>query len=253
MKKVMVPKFLAVALISAVAVGCANNNGNKADQSSSSATVTEKSTELEKVGYSIGFATAESYKDSLDDLNLDTFEMGFRDAYGDKEAALTQEQMQEVMTSYEQKKQAELMEKMQQDAAKNKKAGDEFLAENAKKEGVKTTDSGLQYKVVKAGNGKSVSESDMVKINYEGKLLDGTVFDSSYDKNEPIVLPVQGMIPGFSEGLQLMKEGGTYELYIPGDLAYGETGANGIEPNSTLIFKVEMIEVNPKMDQQPAQ
>lgn len=254
MKNVMVPKFLAVALMSTIALGgCANNNGNKSDQNSSSATVTEKSTDLEKVGYSIGFATAESYKDSLDDLNLDTFEMGFRDAYGDKEAALTQEQMQEVMSNYEEKKQAELMEKMQQDAAKNKKAGDTFLAENAKKEGVKTTASGLQYKVIKPGSGKSVAESDMVKINYEGKLLDGTVFDSSYDKNEPIVLPVQGMIPGFSEGLQLMKEGGSYELYIPGDLAYGETGTNGIEPNSTLIFKVEMIEINPKLDQQPAQ
>lgn len=252
MKKVMVPKFLAVALMSTLALGCANN-GNKSDQNSSSATVTEESSELEKVGYSIGYATAESYKESLNDLNLDTFESGFRDAYGDKEAALTKEQMQEVMTQYEEKKQAEMMEKMQKDAVDNKAAGDKFLAENAKKQGVKTTESGLQYKVIKAGTGKSVSSSDMVKINYEGKLLDGTVFDSSYDRGEPVVFPVQGMIPGFTEGLELMKEGGTYELYIPADLGYGETGTTGIGPNSTLIFKVEMIEVNPKMPEGQAQ
>ena len=250
MSKVMVPKFLAVALVSTLAFGCANN-GNKSDQSSSSATVTEKSTDLEKVGYSIGYATAESYKESLNDLNLDTFEMGFRDAYGSKEAALTKEQMQEVMTKYEEKKQAEMMEKMKADAVKNKAAGDKFLAENAKKEGVKTTASGLQYKVLKPGTGKPVSGSDMVKINYEGKLLDGTVFDSSYDRGEPVVFPVEGMIPGFTEGLKLMKEGATYELYIPADLAYGETGNTGIDANSTLIFKVDMIEVNPKMPQQP--
>lgn len=252
MKKVMVPKFLAVALVSTLAFGCANN-GNKADQSSSSATVTEKSSELEKVGYSIGYATAESYKESLNDLNLNTFEMGFRDAYGDKKAALTKEQMQEVMAKYEEKKQTEMMEKMKKDAVTNKAAGDKFLAENAKKEGVQTTKSGLQYKVIKPGTGKSVTASDMVKINYEGKLLDGTVFDSSYDRGEPVVFPVEGMIPGFTEGLELMKEGGEYELYIPADLAYGETGNSGIDPNSTLIFKVQMIEVNPKMPEQPAQ
>ncbi|MCC3309221.1 FKBP-type peptidyl-prolyl cis-trans isomerase [Psychrobacter sanguinis] len=252
MNKVMVPKFLAVALMSTLAFGCANN-GNKSDQSSSSSTVTEKSAELEKVGYSIGYATAESYKESLNDLNLDTFEQGFRDAYGNKKAALTKEQMQEVMTKYEEKKQAEMMEKMKQDAVKNKAAGDKFLAENAKKEGVKTTASGLQYKEIKPGTGKPVGNSEMVKINYEGKLLDGTVFDSSYDRGEPVVFPVEGMIPGFTEGLKLMKEGGTYELYIPADLAYGETGNSGIDPNSTLIFKVEMIEVNPKMPAQPAQ
>jgi len=252
MNKVMVPKFLAVALMSTLVFGCANN-GNKSDQSSSSSTVTEKSAELEKVGYSIGYATAESYKESLNDLNLDTFEQGFRDAYGNKKAALTKEQMQEVMTKYEEKKQAEMMEKMKQDAVKNKAAGDKFLAENAKKEGVKTTASGLQYKEIKPGTGKPVANSEMVKINYEGKLLDGTVFDSSYDRGEPVVFPVEGMIPGFTEGLKLMKEGGTYELYIPADLAYGETGNSGIDPNSTLIFKVEMIEVNPKMPAQPAQ
>lgn len=254
MKKVMAPKVkvLAVALLSSLAFACANN-GNQSEQNSSTATVTEQSSELEKVGYSIGYMMAEGNKEMVDDLNLDTFELGFRDAYNGKEAALTEEQMQEVVMSYQERKQTEMMEKMQQAAVDNKAEGDKFLAENAKKEGVKTTESGLQYKVLKPGSGKSPTASDMVKINYEGKLLDGTVFDSSYDRGEPVVFPVQGMIPGFSEGLELMQEGGQYELYIPAELAYGETGNPGIDPNSTLIFKVDMIEVNPPMPEQPAQ
>lgn len=252
MNKVLVPKLLAVALLSSMALACANN-GNQTEQSSSTATVTEQSSELEKVGYSIGYMMAEGNKEMVDDLNLDTFELGFRDAYNGKDAALTQEQMQEVVMSYQERKQKEMMEKMQKAAVTNKEEGEKYLAENAKKEGVKTTDSGLQYKVIKEGTGKSPSASDMVKINYEGKLIDGTIFDSSYDRGEPVIFPVQGMIPGFSEGLELMKEGGEYELYIPADLAYGETGNPGIDPNSTLIFKVEMIEVNPAMPEQPAQ
>ncbi|PNK60577.1 FKBP-type peptidyl-prolyl cis-trans isomerase [Psychrobacter sp. FDAARGOS_221] len=253
MKKFMTPKLLATAMLATlVSVGCANN-GNKTENGGSSATVTEQSSELEKVGYSLGYATAEGYRESLDDLNIDTFEQGFRDAFAGKDAVLSDEHMNEVMTKYQEKKQAEMMEKMQQEAATNKEEGDKFLAENAKKEGVKTTESGLQYKVIKAGTGKSPTEKDMVKLNYEGKLLDGTVFDSSYDRDEPVVFPVGGLITGFTEGLQLMKEGGEYELYIPADLAYGEIGNEGIAPNSTLIFKVEMIEVNPEMPEQPAQ
>lgn len=249
MKKFIAPKVLSVALISVLAVGCANN-GNKAEKAGSVSTVNEQSSELEKVGYSIGYMMAKGNKDMVDDLNLDTFELGFRDAYADKEAALTEEQMQEVVTTYQEKKQIEMMEKMQEKAAANKEEGQKFLAENAKKEGVKTTESGLQYKVIKAGTGKAVSENDMVKVNYEGKLIDGTVFDSSYEREEPAIFAVQQMIPGFAEGLGLMKEGGEYELYIPSDLAYGETGNPAIDPNSTLIFKVEMLEVNPEMPKQ---
>lgn len=123
--------------------------------------------------------------------------------------------------------------------------GEAFLKENAKKEGVKTTASGLQYSVTKEGTGKSPKATDTVKVNYEGKLIDGTVFDSSYKRGEPIEFPLNRVIPGWTEGVQLMKEGATYEFVIPYKLAYGERGTPGgpIPPNATLIFKVELIQV----------
>ena len=122
--------------------------------------------------------------------------------------------------------------------------GEAFLKENAKKDGVKTTASGLQYKVLKEGEGKSPKATDTVKVNYEGKLIDGKVFDSSYKRGEPIEFGLNQVIPGWTEGVQLMKEGATYEFTIPSKLAYGERGAGGeIPPNATLIFKVELIKV----------
>ena len=119
------------------------------------------------------------------------------------------------------------------------------MKENAKKEGVKTTASGLQYTVLKEGTGKSPKATDTVKVNYEGKLIDGKVFDSSYKRGEPIEFPLNGVIKGWTEGVQLMKEGATYEFVIPYKLAYGESGTPGgpIPPNATLIFKVELIQV----------
>ncbi len=122
--------------------------------------------------------------------------------------------------------------------------GQEFLKENAKKEGVKTTASGLQYKVVKEGDGKSPKATDTVKVHYRGTLIDGTEFDSSYKRNEPIEFPLNGVIKGWTEGLQLMKEGSKYILYIPSNLGYGARGAGGvIPPDATLIFEVELLKV----------
>ena len=134
---------------------------------------------------------------------------------------------------------------MENAAAENQEAGAAFLEENATKEGVQETASGLQYKVIEEGSGASPSESDTVEVHYEGKLIDGTVFDSSYERGEPIEFPLNQVqvIPGWTEGLQLMSEGSKYELYIPSDIAYGEAGNAGIEPNSTLIFTVELLSV----------
>ena len=121
----------------------------------------------------------------------------------------------------------------------------DFLAENAKKEGVKTTASGLQYKITQQGNGKQPTAQSVVKVHYTGKLLDGKVFDSSVDRGQPVEFPLNQVIPGWTEGLQLMKEGSKATLYIPAQLAYGEQGVPGtIPPNSTLIFDVELIKVN---------
>lgn len=230
--------------VSVFLFGC--NNGSQQAQTAqatkSTMTITNESPELEKVGYSLGYMMAEGNKGQVDDLNLDAFETGFRDGYEEKESALTQEQMQQVLVSYQEKKQAELIKEMEAKAASNKEEGQKFLAENKTKEGVQTTDSGLQYKVVKEGTGASPKATDMVKVHYEGKLIDGTVFDSSYERGEPIEFPLNQVIPGWTEGVQLMKKGAEYELYIPSDLAYGESGTPGIEPNSVLIFKVELLD-----------
>ena len=153
-----------------------------------------------------------------------------------------QELQQSVMTSRNAAQAAQ--------AETNKVEGTAFLAENAGREGIVTTDSGLQYEVIEAGSGRSPSETDQVKVHYQGTLIDGTVFDSSYERGEPVTFPVNRVIPGWTEALQLMKEGAKWKLYIPSELAYGETGppARGPEPpvigpNATLIFDVELLEV----------
>ena len=241
-------KFNSTLVLSALAssvllfTGCSTNNSNQ-KAGAQAISVTEQSSDIEKVGYSLGYMMAEGNKETVNDLNLDTFELGFRDGYEGKESKLTEEQMQKVLMDYQQQKEKEMLEEMQTKAEENKKTGEAYLAENAKKEGVKVTDSGLQYKVIKEGTGKSPKATDVVSVNYEGKLIDGTVFDSSYERGEPVEFPLNQVIAGWTEGVQLMKEGAKYEFVIPSDLAYGETGNQGIEPNSTLLFTVELLEV----------
>jgi FKBP-type peptidyl-prolyl cis-trans isomerase FklB len=145
------------------------------------------------------------------------------------------------------------MEKMTAASAPNKEAGKKFLDENKKQAGVIETASGLQYKIIKEGKGKTPVATDQVTVNYEGKLLDGKVFDSSYDRKKPETFGVGGVIKGWSEGLQLMKEGGIYELYIKSDLAYGDQGNQSIPGGSTLIFKVELLKIAPPAADQKQQ
>lgn len=242
MKKITTLTISALASAMLLVTGCSTNNGNQ-ESAAKSVSVTEQSSATEKVGYSLGFMMAEGNKEAVQDLNLDTFEQGFRDGYEGKESALTQEQMEEVLMTYQQEQEEKFVQDMQTKAEDNKAKGETFLAENAKKEGVQVTDTGLQYKVLEAGTGKSPKATDIVEVNYEGKLIDGTVFDSSYERGEPIEFPLNQVIAGWTEGLQLMKEGGKYEFYIPADIAYGEAGNAGIEPNSTLIFTVELLSV----------
>lgn len=242
MKKITTLGVSALASAMLLVTGCSTNNGNQ-ETAAQSVSITEQSSASEKVGYSLGFMMGEGYKDAVKDLDLNTFEKGFRDGYEGNESALTQEQMQQVLMDYQKEQEEQFVKDMETKATENKAAGTAFLAENAKKEGVKQTESGLQYKVIKAGTGKSPKATDVVEVNYEGKLLDGTVFDSSYERGEPIEFPLNQVIAGWTEGLQLMKEGGKYEFYIPSDIAYGEAGNAGIEPNSTLIFTVELLKV----------
>ncbi len=229
--------YLAIALAGCLAMtGC----GDKAGKS----TVSEKSTDAEKVGYSIGYMMGAENKKAFSDLNIDTFSEGFRDAYAGKEDVLTKKQMEEILLNYQKQRQEKMVKEAQELAEKNKKAGDAFLAENKTKEGVKTTKSGLQYKVLKEGEGASPKSTDIVSVNYEGKLIDGKIFDTSYKdgKGTPIQFPLNQVINGWTEGVQLMNKGAKYQLFIPSNLAYGESGSPEIEPNSTLIFTVELVD-----------
>lgn len=242
MKKITTLSVSVLTAAVLLATGCSTNNGNQ-EAAAQSVSITEQSSANEKVGYSLGYMMAEGNKEAVQDLDLDTFEQGFRDGYEGKDSALTQEQMEEVLMAYQKEQEEKFVADMQSAAEENKAEGEAFLAENAEKEGVQVTDSGLQYKVLTPGTGASPKATDVVVVNYEGKLIDGTIFDSSYERGEPIEFPLNQVIAGWTEGLQLMQEGAKYELYIPSDIAYGEVGVEGIEPNSTLIFTVELLEV----------
>jgi FKBP-type peptidyl-prolyl cis-trans isomerase FkpA len=192
---------------------------------------------VSKISYALGYEVAHQTPPELD---INSFITGVRDGHARNEAAYNEEELQ---AAYEQF-QKDMQQKQLDDAKKAQASSDSFLTENGKKPGVKTTASGLQYLVTKEGTGKSPAADSMVKVHYTGKLVDGTVFDSSVERGEPIEFPLNQVIPGWTEGLQLMKEGGKATLYIPSQLGYGQQGVPGtIPPNSTLIFDVELIEV----------
>ena len=196
------------------------------------------SNELDSISYAMGINIAKNIKgQGLDSVNTEAFAKGISDVMNDDSLLLDVEQSQTMLSDYFQKL---YNAKLEANAA----AGKKFLEENKAKEGVKTTDSGLQYIVVKEGNGPKPKVSDRVKVHYHGTLIDGTVFDSSVDRGEPIAFAVNGVIPGWTEALQLMSVGSKYKLFIPSDIAYGERGAPPvIGPNSTLIFDVELLEI----------
>jgi FKBP-type peptidyl-prolyl cis-trans isomerase FklB len=193
----------------------------------------------DKASYSLGLNYGMNFKTQNVDLNADAFAAGFKDGTNGKKPLLTVEEVKATLTAFQQ----EIQTKQQAMAQKNAAEGEKFLAENKTKEGLKTTASGLQYKVLKEGAGAQPKSSDSVTVNYRGTLLDGTEFDSSYKRGEPATFPVGGVIKGWTEALQLMKVGSKFQLFIPANLAYGEQGRPGIPPNSVLIFEVELMDV----------
>ncbi|OHV08353.1 FKBP-type peptidyl-prolyl cis-trans isomerase [Kushneria phosphatilytica] len=196
-----------------------------------------------RLSYAIGATMAQNMSQDMSDLDLDTFTQGIRDGYNGKELKLSQDQISQALKQYQQKMIAQQQQKQKQEAQDNKAAGEKFLKQNAEKDGVKTTDSGLQYKVVDQGDGPQPSADDQVKVDYEGKTIDGKVFDSSYKRGQPVTFQVNQVIEGWQQALQMMHEGATWMIYVPADLAYGQGGTGPIGPNQTLIFKVHLIAV----------
>ncbi|MGE5189241.1 MAG: FKBP-type peptidyl-prolyl cis-trans isomerase [Gemmatimonadota bacterium] len=203
----------------------------------------------ERNSYSIGVDIGNTMKRQPFEVDPELLAAGFRDAYtggkmrmADNEVRATLVELQKELQAKQQEQMKHAQEQMKAAAEKNKKEGEAFLAENAKKEGVKTLPSGLQYKVLASGSGPSPKATDTVETNYRGTLIDGTEFDSSYKRGQPATFPVSGVIAGWSEALQLMKVGDKWELFVPPNLAYGERGAGrDIGPNATLIFEIELL------------
>lgn len=208
----------------------------------------ELKTAKEKVSYAIGMDMAGSLKKSEIAVDPDVLNRAIKDVLTDQKPLMTDDEVKMAIQSLQKEMQEKQQAKMMAEAETNKKAGEAFLAENKKKEGVKTTASGLQYQVMTAGKGKSPKETDTVSVQYKGTLLDGSEFDSSYKRGEAATFPVNGVIKGWTEALQLMKEGDKWKLFIPSALAYGETGTQGgpIGPNAVLIFEVELVSVKAK-------
>ncbi len=203
---------------------------------------TELKTLQDSVSYSIGMDIGRNLKGQMIDVNPDVLAQALKDMTGDGKPMLTDVQARSVMMAFQTQMMATHAEKMKAAGEKNKKDGEAFLAENKKKDGVITLPSGLQYKVLTMGNGKKPTANDKVSLNYRGTLMDGTEFDNSYKRGEPVVFPVGGVIKGLSEALQLMPVGSKWQIVIPADIAYGEQGAGGqIAPNAVLIFEIELL------------
>jgi FKBP-type peptidyl-prolyl cis-trans isomerase len=205
----------------------------------------------DRASYSIGLNLGRSFKSNEVNVNLDLLLKGVKDALSGVTPALTDEEMQGAMQALQQDVLAKQQEKQKVQGEKNKKEGDDFLAKNKAKAGVTTTASGLQYEVLTAGSGDSPKPTDTVTVNYKGTLIDGTTFDSSYDRGEPATFVLNQVIGGWTEGVGLMKPGAKYKLYIPPALGYGDRGAGPtIGPSSVLIFEVELISIGaPKTEE----
>ena len=197
----------------------------------------------DKISYIIGMDIGNNLKKQSIDVEPNILAKGVKDVLTGGKPLLSEQEIRETMTTF----QNEMRVKQEVVAKKNKEQGDSFLAANKKKEGVKTLQSGLQYKVIKVGIGKKPKLNDYVTTHYRGTLIDGTEFDSSYERGQPATFQVSGVIPGWTEALQLMEEGAKWQLFVPPNLAYGERGAGDvIGPNATLVFEIELISVQEK-------
>jgi FKBP-type peptidyl-prolyl cis-trans isomerase FklB len=201
-------------------------------------------TEMDKVSYVLGSRVGEGFKQGGVEINLELFMQGIKDVLAEREPALSADEGQQVMAEFQKSMMARQQEMLRKEAEANLAEGTAFLDENKTKPGVVVLPSGLQYKVLEEGTGRMPTATERVKVHYRGTFVNGEEFDSSYKRNEPVEFQVGGVIPGWTEALQLMKEGAKWQLFIPANLAYGERGRPPrMPPNSTLLFEVELIEV----------
>lgn len=223
-------KYIKIALLVSVISSCQNLTQQKFNF--------DEANELERVSYSIGINVATSIKsEGLDSINSFYISKGFQDVFENKDLAINIEESNKIIGEYFNKK---------QDAKNQRLAIDSkiFLEQNKQKDGVMTTESGLQYLILSEGRGNNPTLNDNVTVHYHGTLIDGTIFDSSVDRKQPATFPLNGVIPGWQEALQMMSVGSKWKIFIPSELAYGESGAGAIGPNSTLIFEVELLSIN---------
>src|SRR5512147_3155663 len=210
-------------------------------------------TDKDKLSYALGMDLGKQFRAQSVEVDPDIFLQGLKAALAGGQTALTEQEARAMITRLQNEMMRKQAEKLAQLGEKNKKEGEAFLAANKGKEGVVTLESGLQYRVTKAGEGPKPTIDDTVVCNYKGTLIDGKEFDSSYKRNEPATFPVSGVIKGWTEALQLMPVGSKWQLFVPANLAYGERGAGDvIAPNSTLIFEVELLSIKPKEAPAPA-
>ena len=196
-----------------------------------------------KIGYAFGVMFGQRMRNELGNIDLDQFADGMKTALNGEPQLMSDEEIAQTLSEYQREMQQKQIAELQKQGEENKKTGEAFLSENKNKEGVVTLESGLQYKVLTEGKGPQPGASDSVTVHYTGSFINGEVFDSSVERGQPATFPVNGVIAGWTEALQLMPTGSKWQLFIPSDLAYGPNGNRSIGPNETLLFEVELIEV----------
>jgi FKBP-type peptidyl-prolyl cis-trans isomerase FklB len=233
MKKCLIGLALAIAVV---------QSAMAAEPSSSRAT--KISTEKDKLSYTIGADIGTNFKKQGVEVNADLMMRGYQDAVSGGKLLMTQQEMADTLNNFQNKLSAKQADEYKTIAVRNKQEGEDFLAKNKQKEGVVSLENGLQYKVVTAGTGAKPGPQDTVTVEYTGKLIDGTVFDTTEKTGKPATFKVSDVIPGWTQALQLMSSGSTWDVYIPSELAYGERGVGGpIGPNQTLLFSIHLISV----------
>ncbi len=232
-------RYLAVACALTLVAACAKQETASTDQASSTATL---ESDAQKFGYAIGIDLGKSLQPVKEDVDITALKAGLDDAFSDGEPKMDDAAREEIKNTISRKMQERQVKLRADQASKAGAEGEKFLTENGQREGVKTTDSGLQYEVLTEGDGKHPTAEDTVTVHYKGTLINGEEFDSSYSRGQPVTFPLKNVIPGWTEGVQLMSTGAKYKFYIPAKLGYGERGAGvKIGPNETLIFEVELL------------